>query len=233
MDYWESIDSDLKTLTKDGFVKLPSISDFSWRPEVYQECLSEIGSRSYAQNLGGNLRLLEELQINQILLPRLVSIAKSEFKIEVNPDDVYNITRLVRPGDTSEGYRGHFDSHVFTLVIPINIPDFGTVKDGGQLLYFPQARRYPKSEMENIAGKVFFKQYCSKSGFEKLNKKKNGGLDRFSDYKPLLFLGRSTFHGNAPVDFISDDNRMTILVHFFDPSPKFSVGSMLRLIRSR
>ena len=88
-------------------------------------------------------------------MPRLVSLAKSEFKIDVNSDDVYNITRL--EDQLIEGYRGHFDSHVFTLVIPINIPDFGTIKDGGQLLYFPQARRYPKSELENIAGKSYLK----------------------------------------------------------------------------
>ena len=78
---------------------------------------------------------------------------------------------MVRPGDTSEGYRGHFDSHLFTLVTPINIPEYEETNDIGQLHFFPKTRRTPRNEIQNIYGKIAYK-INSKNGFEKLAKHK-------------------------------------------------------------
>lgn len=58
-------------------------------------------------------------------------------------------------------------------------------------------------------------------------------IDDFSDYQPLLFTGNTTFHGNSPVQAGASENRMTILTHFFDPFPKFGVGKVMRMLRSR
>ena len=229
----KNLDNLLKDLVNVGAVKLPSVKDASWRSDVYFECLEEIGGKSYGENLNANINFLDQANIKEVLLPKLSNLAKKHFRIDVDDSDIYNICRLVRPGDLSEGYRGHFDSHLFTLVTPINIPDFQSVESGGQLHYFPGARRQPKGETRNILGKLLFKRHNSGEGFAKLAQKKNRIIDDFQDYRPLLFLGNTTFHGNAPVQAESVENRMTILTHFFDPSPKYGVGAIMRRIRRR
>lgn len=231
--YFQNIDNLLKKLIVEGAVKLPSIIDASWRQDVYEGCLEEIGNKSYAENLPTNLRFLNEFGILSQLLPKLASLAKENFGITVNDQDVYNVCRLVRPGDESEGYRGHFDSHLFTLVTPINIPDFNDVDNCGQLHYFPMSRGHPKNEFNNVIMKAFHKQYNSAEGFDRLAQNKTRSIDDFKDYSPLLFLGNTTFHGNAPVQATSRENRMTLLTHFFDPSPKFGVGTIMRRLRRR
>lgn len=222
-----------KSLFEKGFVYFPSVSDCEWRQDVYANCLKEINTRSYAENLPANLNFVEHTGISRILAPALVKKAKEYFRISCEVDDIYNVCRLVRPGDTSEGYRGHFDSHLFTLVTPINIPEYPETDDIGQLHFFPNTRKMPKYEVQNIAGKIAYKRYNSKTGFEALANKTNRMTETFRDYRPLLFVGNTTFHGNSPVNSGSKFNRMTILTHFFDPSPKYGVGNLMRLIRKR
>ncbi|MDB2478804.1 hypothetical protein N9X34_04170 [Alphaproteobacteria bacterium] len=231
--YCKNLDSLLDELLVAGAVKLPTVKNAVWRIETYDSCLKEIGRKSYGENLNANIKFLEGTGILSDLLPKLAYIAKKKFGIMVSDNDVYNVCRLVRPGDVSEGYRGHFDSHLFTLVTPINIPDFKNVRNCGQLLYFPKARRQPKNEFDNIIGKVLYKRHNTEKGFDELGVNKTKIIDDFKDYRPLLFLGNTTFHGNAPVQGNSNENRMTILTHFFDPSPKYGIGSILRRLRRR
>lgn len=228
-----SLNESLEELRKHGSVKLPSVYTASWRQETYTNCLKQIGAKSYGENLQGNLDFLIHTKIIKILVPALANFAELYLNKSVIQDDIYNVCRVVRPGDSTEGFRGHFDSHLFTLVTPINIPDFGEVKNGGQLHYYPKARKQPNSEIANILGKAFYKRYNSSDGFDKLAAKTLRKTDNFMDYRPLLFLGNTTFHGNSPVEAKSSENRMTILTHFFDPSPKYGVGKILRLLRNR
>ena len=231
--YCDSLDSYLEKLANVGAVKLPSVKDASWRARTYDECLQELGEKSYGENLNANFEFLRKSEIISDLLPKLVEFAKEQLNVNVSGSDVYNVCRLVRPGDASEGYRGHFDSHLFTLVTPINIPNFSSVRNGGQLHYFPMARKQPKNELQNVFGKAAYKRHNSEAGFEKLASQKVRQIDNFQDYCPLLFMGNTTFHGNSPVQADSSENRMTILTHFFDPSPKYGVGAIMRKIRRR
>lgn len=233
MDFWENIDTELTDLVVNGSVKLPSVRNANWLSEVHEQCVSQMGNKTYGENISANLAFLDIFGINQILKPKLIELAKDAFGLKVEADDVYNVCRLVRAGTLTEGYRGHFDSHLFTLVTPINIPNFGEVENVGQLNYFPKSRAFPKSELSNIYRKVSFKRFNSKAGFQRLAQMRKLIVDDFSDYKPLLFVGNTTFHGNAPVDVGSTENRMTILTHFFDPSPKNGVGALLRKLRNR
>ena len=57
--------------------------------------------------------------------------------------------------------------------------------------------------------------------------------DNFRNYEPLLFIGNTTLHTNYPVSLGCSSYRLTLLAHFFDPSPKFGVGGLLRLLRNR
>ena len=58
-------------------------------------------------------------------------------------------------------------------------------------------------------------------------------IELFDDYRPLLFLGNTFFHTNKPVDEDASSYRLTLLTHFYDPSPKYGVGNILRILRSR
>lgn len=231
--YCDNLDDYMKVLVGNGAVKLPSVLNAPWRLETYKACMQELGEKSYGENLAANLQFLQRSSIITSLLPTLVDLAKDHFDMKVSKNDVYNVCRLVRPGDTAEGYRGHYDSHLFTLVTPINIPNFASVRKGGQLHYFPKARQQPKNELQNILGKVATKRFNSEAGFEKFATQKLRIIDDFQDYRPLLFLGNSTFHGNSPVEVNSEENRMTILTHFFDPSPRYGVGAIMRKLRRR
>ena len=68
---------------------------------------------------------------------------------------------------------------------------------------------------------------------ERLSKKKSININSFRDYEPLLFLGNTVFHSNKPISSNVDCHRLTLLAHYFDPFPKYSVGSLLRKIRFR
>lgn len=233
MNFWKNIDADLTTLVENGSVKLPSVENADWRSEIHKQCINQMGNKTYGENIPANLALLDTFGINQILKPKLVELANKIFSLKVNSSDVYNVCRLVRAGTLSEGYRGHFDSHLFTLVTPINIPNFGEIKNGGQLNYFPKSRDFPKTELSNIARKISFKRFNSEAGFNRLSQKTKLIVDDFSDYRPLLFIGNTTFHGNAPLDGGSTENRMTLLTHFFDPASKHGVGALMRKLRNR
>ncbi|MDB0032778.1 hypothetical protein N9E67_00735 [Amylibacter sp.] len=231
--YCENLTGYLKLLFENGAVKLPSVSNETWRQKVYEKCIHQIGSKNYAENLPANIELITKTGIISHLAFELAKKAKSEFGLDVKSNDIYNVCRLVRPGDTAEGFRGHFDSHLFTLVTPIQIPDFANLDSTGQLHYFPLARQRPRSEIRNVLGKLAYKRFNSASGFDKLAAKTNKIIDDFADYQPLLFLGNTTFHGNSPIQSGVSENRMTILTHFFDPSPKYGIGQVMRMLRKR
>ena len=57
--------------------------------------------------------------------------------------------------------------------------------------------------------------------------------DDFLDYSPLLFIGNTTLHTNKQVSLDCSSYRLTLLAHFFDPSPKYGIGSILRALRNR
>jgi hypothetical protein len=96
----------------------------------------------------------------------------------------------------------------------------------------PKARRTPSSELENVVGKLLWKRFNSEDGFNNLLLKRNALQFDFNDSKPLIIQGNTTFHGNRPLASGSEA-RLSMLCHFFDPSPKISSGAMMRLLRNR
>lgn len=118
------------------------------------------------------------------------------------------------------------------MVIPVHIPTLVTNHHAGELIYIANARRQPKSEIENIIGKLWFKLYARKNAIETLVENSKAKTEDFLDYRPMLFIGNTTLHTNRPVQN-SDFFRLTLISHFFDPSPKWGLGSMLSKIRNR
>ena len=146
---------------------------------------------------------------------------------------MYKILRVVQSSNIKESYRMHFDSHLFTLVTPVVIPKISS-SESGQLITFPNLRVEPISNIYNFVSKLFYKFFFQgKKNIIKLSKTNKTVEFDFSDNVPILFLGRSTLHGSRGFDKIPEGIRITMLTHFFDPSPKYGIGNLIRLIRNR
>ena len=107
------------------------------------------------------------------------------------------------------------------------------MESAGDLIYFPYARKAPTNEISNFIGKAYYKRFASKDGLAKFSSNHQKRIDNFKDYQPLLFVGNTTLHTNFPVSLGCSSYRLTLLAHFFDPSPKYGVGGLLRLLRNR
>jgi len=231
-EYWQDIDSNLENLLEHGFVKLPSLKMFEL--DLLANGISdEMGSLTFKEFGSRHKIFLDRLEVNKYLTPKLFDIARDCFNYKGDLSNQYHVARKVEPGNSKEMFRAHFDSHLFTMVLPIKIPDMNQDGSAGELMYFPNARKGPRNEISNFIGKAFYKKYASKEGLAKFSSRSQKRVDNFRDYQPLLFIGNTTLHTNYPVSSSCTSYRLTLLAHFFDPSPKYGVGSLLRLIRNR
>lgn len=185
---------------------------------------------NYKKNIDTHLRLLKQLGLHNLNYS-LSNFTKNQFSKKVEINDCYHISRIVRPGDRVESFRGHFDSHMFTLVLPILIPNEQDLYNNGELFLMPNIRKRPKNEIVNILQKIYTKSYNSHDSYIKALKKNKGIIENFNNLEPLLFNGDTSFHGNFPND--NSYSRLTLLSHFFDTSSKYGVGSLLRKLRNR
>lgn len=231
-EYWHDIDSRLEQLLEHGFAKLPTLKELDI-DFVASNISDEMGSLTFKESGSQHKNFLRDLCIDEYLTPKLHNIAKNNFNYNGDSSNQYHIARKVEPGNTKEMFRAHFDSHLFTMVLPLKIPE--TTQDGtaGDLIYFPYARKVPTNEISNFVGKAYFKRFASKDGMEKFSLNHQKRIDNFKDYQPLLFMGNTTLHTNYPVSMECSSYRLTLLAHFFDPSPKYGVGGLLRLLRNR
>lgn len=230
--YWDDIDSRLESLIKHGYVKLPSLKVFNL-DAIADRINTEMDGETFAESSPGHTTFLEELELERFLTPKLYEIAKSVLGYKGEIANQYHIARSVTPGNSKEMFRAHFDSHLFTMVLPIKIPQAKNAGTVGDLIYFPSARKPPTNEISNFFGKAAHKRFASKDGMEAFAKNHRQITDDFQDYSPLLFVGNTTLHTNKQVSPDCSSYRLTLLAHFFDPSPKYGVGGMLRMFRNR
>ena len=230
--YWHDIDSRLEQLLEKGFVKLPSLSMFDL-DFLANSISDEMGSLTFKELGSAHKNFLDSLSVDKYLNPKLIKIAQDVFNFKGDISNQYHVARKVEPGNSKEMFRAHFDSHLFTMVLPIKIPEITEEGTAGDLIYFPYARKAPSNEISNFIGKAYYKKYASKEGMEKFSSHSQKKVDNFRDYEPLLFIGNTTLHTNYPVSLGCSSYRLTLLAHFFDPSPKYGVGGLLRLIRNR
>jgi hypothetical protein len=231
-EYWRDIEHRLETLLKDGFVKLPSLKIYDL-DKLSANISIEMGNSTFKELGSHHKNFLDFLEIDKYLAPKLHQIAKKKYNFKGDISNQYHIARKVEAGNSKEMYRAHFDSHLFTMVVPIKIPNSTMNGTAGELIYFPNSRKMPKNEIINIIGKVIHKKYASKEGLEKyaiFNKKY---IENFIELEPLIFMGNTTLHTNHPVSKDCTSHRLTLLAHFFDNSPKFGIGNLLRLLRRR
>jgi len=219
-----------KHLFDNGFVELPQYK-FDGSLKEFENISNNL-TKTYNSNTDFHEKYIQKHNIKTILRDKLQKLSKDYLNIDVDKNDIYTISRIVKSFDGLESYRGHFDSHLFTLVTPVLIPKAND-PESGQLILFPKIRNEPKLEILNILSKLRFKLfYGSKKGFNKLiSKNKHVELD-FTNLNPVLFLGRQSFHGNRSFAKSPDGIRITLLTHFFDPNSN-GIGSILRKLRNR
>jgi len=231
-NYWDDVDVNLSRLLETGYVKLPSLSEFplnDWSENI----VSEMGGKTFVESSFAHEQILDSLGIREMLAPKLFEIATNKLGYGGDISNQYHIARRVDAGNSIEKYRAHFDSHLFTLVIPLKIPVASADGSSGDLIFFPQARKSPSNELRNFVSKIYFKQFGSQKGLAKLSCQKTHVLEDFQDCRPLLFIGNTTLHANKEVSLDCSTYRLTLLAHFFDPSPKIGVGSVMRFLRGR
>ena len=230
--YWKDIDVKLEELIIKGYVKLPPL-DFFNLSTIAENISEDMKEKTFCELCSSHKVFLQELNLKKYLTPKLYEIASHLMGYTGQLENQYHIARRVEAGNTTELYRAHFDSHLFTLVLPIKIPKAQKAGSVGDLIYFPNARKRPKNEITNFLGKVYHKKYASKKGIDKFTLKHKKFTDDFQDYSPLLFIGNTTLHTNKSVSIDCSSYRLTLLSHFFDPSPKYGLGGLVRLLRAR
>ncbi len=231
-NYWNDLDSRLEKLIEYGAVKLPSLKQFHLE-KLSTEISDEMKGTTFKELSSAHKDFLNYIDINKYLVPKLFEVAKKLFNYKGDMSNQYHIARRVEPGNSKEMYRAHFDSHLFTMVLPIKIPNVSEKGISGELIYFPKIRKMPTNEINNMIGKVYYKKYASKTGIEKLSNLHQKYVENFADYEPLLFFGKTTLHTNYPVLKVCESYRLTLLSHFFDDSPQYGVGGFMRMLRRR
>lgn len=219
-------------LITNGYTVVPQLKISDNRRQEFIDKIKSKNITGYVSNFSEHNKYLNEKNIYENLKIQLIEVAKDYFKINCSPNDIYKITRVVRPTNISETYRFHFDSHLFTLVTPIQIPKSESENDGS-LMLFPNIRKEPISELRNVLTKIYYKKINSYNNYQKLSHIKNNLIFNFKNFDPLLFLGRAGLHANKEFYSSNQNLRITTLTHFFDPSPKYSIGNILRILRNR
>ena len=136
------------------------------------------------------------------------------------------VCRVVE-GGSKEKYRTHLDSHVYTIVVPLLMPE-GEEKNRGQLYVIPNYRKQPKSEVSNFVTKALAGKYRGERNYDKV-----AALPTYQEIEMkfgqyLVFNGMRCLHGNKANDSVA--KRITLISHFADPFP-IGIGSGLRFIR--
>tara|TARA_B100000212_G_C27363099_1_gene529122 strand:- start:705 stop:1427 length:723 start_codon:yes stop_codon:yes gene_type:complete len=235
-EYFKTINQDelFASIESDGFAFLPPINELDCFAEVKTKAKSELQDLTYKENSNAHLMLEESISLKSIFEPALLRYARESLGYKGSPSNKYKISRHVKPGKSSEAYRSHFDSHIYTIVFPISIPITSDPDLDGSLVAMPNLRKDTSIDILNIAQKAYYKRYANKKGLENLMNKNSGFMNvKFHDYRPLLFLGRTTFHCNYPLSNDSESSRITFLSHFYDRDSSISIGNILRKIRNR
>jgi hypothetical protein len=226
-------DAHLEELLAVGFVKLPALGEGYDLDKLAGEVARQVAGNTFTELGDLHRDYVDRLDLRRGLANRLYSLARRSFGYKGGPDDQYHIARFVTPGNSKECFRSHFDSHLFTLVLPISIPSNEESLGAGELIFVPRARRHPRNELENLATKAYFKRYASERAIRSLLSSGACMVESFAEMRPLLFLGMTTLHTNMPVTQGASKPRLTFLAHYFDPASKVGVGSLLRRLRNR
>ena len=108
----------------------------------------------------------------------------------------------------------HFDSHVLTLLLPIEVP---AGKDNGDLIILPNIRAIRRRYASNLIDKILVRNPVSQRILRGMAKSRPERFVRISLFPGNLyfFWGYRSIHANAPCDI--EKIRATALFHYVDP----------------
>ena len=137
-----------------------------------------------------------------------------------------NVARVVKQ-KSNEKYRTHYDSHLYTLVVPLQTSAEKDVLKG-QLYLSPNLRKQPKLDIINFLQKAFAFRWRGEAGYAKLER-----LDKIKVFdlqfgEAILFNGSRSLHGNLANE--SHETRITMITHMADPFPN-GIGALMRKLR--
>lgn len=168
---------------------------------------------------------LELMKGDQILMG-LGKIIEAEASKRNYSHNQVHLVRVVDPG-SGERYRTHYDSHLYTIVIPLTLPASDN-ENRGQLYMIPAMRNRPKNDIMNLFSKVYGLRYRGESGHARLVKDRRYMEVNLKPGEILMFEGMVCLHGNKANE--SESKRITLLAHYVDPFPR-GVGSIMRRLR--
>ena len=159
-------------------------------------------------------------------LNTLISSIKSVCKSEKTAWNIINVIRVVKQ-KSFEKYRTHYDSHLYTLVVPLQASAEADILKG-QLYLAPNLRRQPKTDIVNFVQKIFAFKWKGKSGYKKLEALNKIKLFDLQFGEAILFNGSRSLHGNLANE--SHETRITMITHMADPFPN-GIGAFMRKLR--
>lgn len=210
-------------LDEEGFVCVENAIDPDWlaRAQVHVHGLIEQkGQRYFALNYLSRHEgtPLQELSVDpqaRQLMERLAQIGCPKAKSD---GEVYTGLRVVAGSTGDEkSLLHHYDKHVITALVPILIPD-GPKRRAGELVVFPNRRRYRRSAVVNIVEKAIVQNDWYR---RRVNRKLAAGdppnIKYLTPGNLYLFWGYRTLHSNFPV--ARGMVRATMMLHHGDPHP--------------
>jgi hypothetical protein len=128
----------------------------------------------------------------------------------------YKALRVITgPRNKKESGNFHFDAHLFTILVPIFIPERENAQNGDLVIY-PNFRKINSSLIINIFQKIFFQNFISRFFLKKpfFLKIFNGKIVKIKPGNIYIFYGYNTLHANLAIN--PADIRATLLLHFYD-----------------
>jgi hypothetical protein len=228
----KNLDDQLEILLEKGYTFLP---DLKLETKNIKELnLEKYGTRAHIKDTELHNFYLKQHNIKKILIPELIKKANKLHQKNINPNDLYCITKIIKPYQISDSDKPHFDSHLFTLVTPVKIPKSNSKEYFGQLGLFIKIRKEPSNEFFNFLSKLyFFIFFRNEKNLKKLKNKINCVELGFQDMIPVIFLGRQCYHYSMPFYSAKPESHVLLITHFFDPGPKWGIGNINRYLRNR
>ena len=140
--------------------------------------------------------------------------------------NMINVVRVVKQ-KSSEKYRTHYDSHMYTLVVPIQTSNEKDILKG-QLYLAPNSRNQPKLDIINFIQKALAFRWRGEAGYAKLESLNKIKLFDLQFGEAILFNGSRSLHGNLANE--SQETRVTMITHMADPFPN-GIGALMRKVR--
>ena len=209
----------INKLEKEGFYCFENLIDKSQLDSLVQlvkEKLSENNNKYFFladQKL--NNTIINDKEFISIFEKIFENISLNLNLKNPNKQEIYKVLRVITGNkNEKESYRYHFDAHLFTVLVPIIIPE-REKSHNGDLIIFPNIRKVINSLYLNIIQKIIFQNRFTKFLLKNNYIFKNKSvLLKLKPGNVYIFYGYRTLHGNQSIDY--RDVRATLLLHFYD-----------------